>query len=104
MNTANNRKFLVCYESLQYGDDSKTLRIISEIEFSRIPVAPDGSRVDRLPHPRHIITRIGCNAASRIEAENSRKEYTRLIAEKYNVGLNWRENRWFVEQVRPTLL
>lgn len=30
--------------------------------------------------------------------------YTQAIAEKYGVGLDWEKNRWFVEQVRPTLL
>ena len=35
--------------------------------------------------------------------DKERESYNRKIAEKYNVPINWRENRWFVEQVRPTL-
>ena len=32
-----------------------------------------------------------------------REWYDEQIAKKYNMPLNWRENRWFVEQVRPHL-
>lgn len=35
--------------------------------------------------------------------EIAKKEYSRQIMEKYNVGPNWKENRWFMEQVRPTI-
>lgn len=32
-----------------------------------------------------------------------RRNYDTAIMEKYNVGANYRENRWFMEQVRPTI-
>jgi hypothetical protein len=32
-----------------------------------------------------------------------RTQYSKRIQEKYNVGPDWMQNRWFVEQVRPTL-
>lgn len=34
--------------------------------------------------------------------EAYRNKYDKRIQEKYKVGPNWRSNRWFVEQVRPT--
>ena len=35
--------------------------------------------------------------------EQYEKEYNTAIAKKYGVSENWKNNRWFVEQVRPSL-
>ena len=35
--------------------------------------------------------------------ERYRKEYDQAIMNKYNVGPNYKENRWFMEQVRPQI-
>jgi ABC-type transporter MlaC component len=35
--------------------------------------------------------------------EAFRKSYDKAIMQKYNVGANYRENRWFMEQVRPNI-
>lgn len=41
---------------------------------------------------------------NKIKREEARAEYSLAIQKKYNVGPDWRNNRWFVEQVRPTLM
>lgn len=51
--------------------------------------------------------RVTAREALKIESEQYRselkKQYSKAIQEKYNVGENWQQKRWFVEQVRPTL-
>lgn len=37
------------------------------------------------------------------EIERMKKAYNSAIMKKYNVDSNWRNNRWFTEQVRPHL-
>lgn len=37
------------------------------------------------------------------QKEVLKKAYSEAIQKKYNVGSNWEQNRWFVEQVRPTV-
>ena len=44
-----------------------------------------------------------CQEEDRIRREMVHAEYDRRIQEKYNVGPGWENNRWFVEQVRPTI-
>lgn len=40
---------------------------------------------------------------SKQDFELFRQQYSKLIQEKYKVGPDWQQNRWFMEQVRPTL-
>jgi hypothetical protein len=53
------------------------------------------------------IKRISAKRYNELSRQISRNEaykrYDKAIQEKYNVGENWQQNRWFVEQVRPTL-
>jgi hypothetical protein len=35
--------------------------------------------------------------------KETRKKYSEAIQRKYNVGPNWEQDRYFVEQVRPTI-
>lgn len=35
--------------------------------------------------------------------ERLRQQYDRAIQEKYGVGAGWKQDRYFMEQVRPTL-
>lgn len=37
------------------------------------------------------------------QREARRKQIDQAVMEKYGVGADWRNNRWFVEQVRPTV-
>jgi len=37
------------------------------------------------------------------DRENIIKQYDKAIMKKYNVGSNYKQNRYFMEQVRPTI-
>jgi hypothetical protein len=58
-------------------------------------------------YPNWYFRRVTYAAASQIIEENRRNAiksaYSKAIQEKYNVSANWEQNRWFVEQVRPTI-
>jgi len=41
--------------------------------------------------------------ARQIEREESRKAYDKAIMKKYNVGPDYRQSRYFMEEIRPTL-
>lgn len=51
--------------------------------------------------------RITQSAADKIQRtqqrEAWRKQIDQAVMEKYGVGADWRNNRWFMEQVRPTV-
>ena len=51
--------------------------------------------------------RITARTALKIKSEQYsiylKNQYSKAIQEKYNVGSEWQQNRWFVEEVRPTL-
>lgn len=51
--------------------------------------------------------RVTMKEAENIKYQNERMEgkalWRKRIQEKYNVGPNFEENRWFMEQVRPTI-
>jgi len=51
---------------------------------------------------RYLVERCSEKRYRRVQSEMFGREYDAGIQKKYNVGPNWRENRWFVEQVRPT--
>lgn len=52
---------------------------------------------------RYLRQRCSFSRYQQIERETHARTYDLAIQKKYNVGSNWRNNRWFVEQVRPTL-
>lgn len=97
----NNRQFQVLLSDLSYeGKESVTL--ISERNFARLPQTKSGLR--KMPGSKLVLVeRISATKAKQVNFERFSEEYDRLIAEKYNMPLGWRNNRWFVEQVRPTL-
>ena len=68
------------------------------------------ARYDRAKREvRHnsYLVRVSLERANEIlraeDKEYSRKAYDKAIMNKYNVGANYRQNRWFMEQVRPTI-
>lgn len=52
---------------------------------------------------RYLKERIGPTQYKRIKSDEHSRAYSLAIQKKYNVGKDWKQNRWFVEQVRPTL-
>lgn len=91
------KQLRIFYEKVGYSSQPE-IRVLSKKEYRKLMAQSAG---------RGIVCRIATEEDERevraIERENFRKNYTAQIAEKYNVGTDWRENRWFVEQVRPLL-
>lgn len=50
-----------------------------------------------------IIRRVSPSYARRVLMAERGRAYSTEIQKKYNVGPDWQQNRWFVEQVRPHL-
>lgn len=87
----------VFYEKVTYESEPEII-VMSREEFEEWQKESEG---------KPIICRI---ATEKDEAEykdvlwrRNRAAYDAAIAKKYDMPLDWRENRWFVEQVRPTL-
>ena len=97
-----NRVFNIRVVDLNYDAKPDKSIEISEISFSRLPYR-NGCRVDNLKYARYIYERITEKQADLINFRLFSIDYNRQIAEKYNMPLDWHNNRWFVEQVRPTL-
>lgn len=52
---------------------------------------------------RYLRERCSFTRYNEIQREMSSRAYDLAIQKKYKVGPDWRQNRWFVEQVRPSL-
>lgn len=52
---------------------------------------------------RNLVQRISATAYDRIKYREFSRSYDKAIQAKYNVAPGWQQNRYFVEQVRPTL-
>lgn len=87
----------IFYERVTY-DSTPELRTMSRREYIRMKAETQG---------KGIICRIATEAdkaeVADIQRQVRRDKYNAQIADKYGVPPNWRDNRWFVEQVRPTL-
>lgn len=91
------KPLLIFYERVTY-DSQPELFTLSRREYIRMKQETQG---------KGIICRIATEAdkaeVESIQRQTHRDKYNAQIADKYNMPLNWRDNRWFVEQVRPTL-
>jgi hypothetical protein len=89
----------ILIHSLKYQAEPTRAQIVSRENFARI-------RAEKR-NPDELIERVSAAKFIResraIEREQSRLLYDKQIQKKYNVGPGWRDNRWFVEQVRPTI-
>jgi hypothetical protein len=52
---------------------------------------------------RYLTQRCSESKYNEIKNQEWRKQYDKEIMKKYNVGEDYRQNRYFMEQVRPTL-
>lgn len=89
--------------SLRYNDDKVIVKTLSREQFARM-------KQERKEGKRYVndwLKRVTLKEGLQlIEQENRRQfkaEYDKAIMEKYNVPANYRDNRWFMEQVRPTI-
>lgn len=89
--------------SLKYNDDSIYLMEVSRKQFCRMK-ADKKAKKDYFDYYFKRITAKEYNKINReTNIKTANKEYSKAIQRKYNVGENWQQNRWFVEQVRPTI-
>lgn len=92
----------ILFSSLRYEAVSDRVEIMTREQLSRIRYEqktgnyPDWL-IERITDDRFIKER------ERIEHEQFSREYDKAIMKKYNVGKDYANNRWFMEQVRPTL-
>jgi hypothetical protein len=98
----NNRQFHVLLSDLSY-EGKESVTIISERNFARLPKTTDGNFRKLFGTKLVLVQRISSKRAGEVQYERFSERYDQLIAEKYNMPLNWPQNRWFVEQVRPRL-
>lgn len=87
----------ILISDLNYNSDIDQVREITRRQFYRI------KRFDgRYLRQRISLTRYK-QLAGEIERQEAKEYYSKAIQKKYNVGPNWAQNRYFVEQVRPTI-
>ncbi len=76
-------------------------------EWSRERYARELNERKKTKYNNWYFKRVTLKQANIIEGKTERKrlrkQYDIAIMEKYNVGEDYRQNRWFMEQVRPTL-
>lgn len=94
---------LIAKISLKYNDDSIILMEVSRKQYSRMK----RDKKEKKAYFDYLIQRISATRYNELSRQINRKEaykqYDKAIQQKYNVGENWQQNRWFVEQVRPSL-
>jgi hypothetical protein len=89
---------------LNYNSDPDLPLLMSKKKWNRIPYSKDGSgRTDGRYLYKRITEKQWDNAVYSYNRQNSKDAYSKAIQKKYNVGPDWEQNRWFVEQVRPKL-
>jgi hypothetical protein len=88
----------ILIHSLKYEAGLSQAQIVSRENFARLRSNPQRDElIERVSAAKFI------RESRAIEREKSRLWYDKQIQKKYNVGPDWRNNRWFMEQVRPTI-
>lgn len=92
------KSITILVSDLNYGG-GETVKRMSRVSFDRIKKDKKGNRFDG----RYLYQRCSESKAKSVDYKNHSDWYNKQIAKKYGVSENWSNNRWFVEQVRPTL-
>ena len=96
-------KIYIAIYSLRYNDNSVTIREVTRERYCRMKADKKAKKA----YHNEYFKRVTHTEANRIieqnEREQFRKDYDKAIMQKYNVGADYRNNRYFMEQVRPTL-
>lgn len=93
----------VAIHSLRYNDDSYTIlevsreRLAQMREETKQGIDWHNSYIERITHTK------ANKLLQRQRREEAIRLYDKAIMQKYNVGANYRQNRWLMEQVRPTI-
>lgn len=94
---------LIAKISLRYNDDSIFLMEITRKQFCRMIKEQKENKRYYNDYIKRISAKKYNELSRQISRNEAYKQYDKAIQKKYNVGENWQQNRWFVEQVRPTL-
>ena len=96
-----NKKILVAQISLHYESRPTILH-----EWTRERYARELLR-QKYEFTDWYFKRVSESKAAEIQEQTDREQYRKnydaAIMKKYNVGSDYKENRWFMEQVRPSL-
>ncbi len=97
------KDIIVAKISLHYETRPTTIQVLSRERYARkLEEQKNGKNYHDWYFKR--ITEKEKDTIIREEAREAwNKTYKKLIEEKYSVGKGWEQNRWFVEQVRPTI-
>lgn len=95
-------KIFLLRQSLKYEAGPTQCVVVDRTTFYRMRAEEKSNRyrdsfLERVSPVRFAVEQ------RKAERELFRKCYDSAIMEKYNVGPDWRDNRWFVEQMRPSL-
>jgi len=94
-----NEKVFVAMISLHYEERPTIIH-----EWSRERYAHEkANRKDENWYYKRVTVDRADEIWNKNERAKARKQYDQAIMKKYGVGANYRNNRWFMEQVRPTL-
>lgn len=87
----------VMIDWLRYGED-ETVTQMTVREYADMLQQRKTKQI-----PPCVIRRVSRAYFGRWKNGRHQEAYSKQIQEKYNVGPSWKQNRWFVEQVRPRL-
>lgn len=96
-------QILVAKISLHYESRPDVLTLCTREEFANILADRKAHKCDMNYYYKRVSWSKGVEIAEQTARNEARKEYDKKIMDKYKVGPNYRENRWFIEQVRPTI-
>lgn len=94
----------IIIHSLKYEADPSQAQTITRAQFERLRKEQKGQynkRANTLTV--RLSPRKWLEKAREIDREANRTAYDKAIMKKYNVGSDYRQNRYFMEQVRPTI-
>ena len=87
----------VLISDLNYDSQPDRVQIIERQEWYRKKRFKGRYLIQRISEEKYF------EKCEELEREKFKAEYKKRIQEKYNVGPNFEQNTWFMEQVRPTL-
>jgi len=89
-------KIFVLIDWLKY-DEPETVTWMTVEQYAEMLMQRKNKQI-----PVCVLRRVSPRYFRRWQRERLREEHSKAIQEKYNVGPNWRDNRWFVEAYQPT--
>jgi hypothetical protein len=96
MKSFNSPVFILISDLNYNGDDDKVMEI-DRPTFYRMKRWNGRYLRERISLTKYLVKK------DEIERQQFKKQYRKAIMEKYNVGEDYEQNRYFIEQVRPTL-